>query len=123
MRISISKTVLAGLSALAVSAPIALSNPAAAAFQFHGGGMGGFGGFHGGFGGGSFHPGFGGFHSSFDHSPGFFHHGFVGRRVFFNRNVFVGGPGGCWSGWCGGWWWAGVRDWRARRRRGCVSLR
>jgi hypothetical protein len=142
-----SKTVLAGLSALAVSATLVISSPAAAAFQFHGGGFGGFhggggfGGFHGGMGGfhpgfggfrpgfagvhpgfGGFHPGFGGFHPGFAgvhpgfggfhpgfvHGPGFFHHGFVGRRVFFNRNVFVGGPGGCWGGWCGGgWWWPG----------------
>jgi hypothetical protein len=116
MRTSISKTVLAGLAALTVSAPIALSNPAAAAFQFHGGGFGGFhggfGGFHGGMGGfhsGGFQPGFGGFHSGFVRGPGFFHRGFVGRHVFFNRNVFVGGPGGCWGGWCGGgWWWPGV---------------
>ena len=101
MRGSISKRVLAGLSALAVSAPIALSNPAAAAFQFHGGG---FGGFHGGMGGfsglrgpmGGFRPGgFAALHSGF--RPGF---GFR-RNVFINRN-------GCWGGWCGGgWWWPG----------------
>lgn len=99
MRSSISRTVLAGLSALAVSATIALSSPAATAFQFHGGG---FGGFHGGGGFGGFHPGFGGFHSGFVHRPGFFRHGFVNRHVFF-----VGGPGGCWGGWCDGWWWPG----------------
>jgi hypothetical protein len=102
MRSSMSKTVLAGLLAIAVSAPIASSSPAAAAFRMGGGG---FGGMHGGFGG--FHPGFGGFHSGFVHGPGFFNHGFVGHRVFFNRNVFVGGTGGCWSGWCGNWWWPG----------------
>lgn len=86
MHSSISKTVLAGLTALAVSASIAFSSPAAAAFQFHGGG---FGGFHGPMVG--FRPsGFGAFH------PGF---GFR-RNVFINRN-------GCW-GWCGGgWWWPG----------------
>jgi hypothetical protein len=54
-----------------------------------------------------FRPGFGGFHPGFVHGPGFFRNGFVNRRVFFNRNVFVGGSGGCWSGWCGGWWWPG----------------
>jgi hypothetical protein len=102
MRSSISNTVLAGLPALAISAIMALSSSAAAAFQIHGGGMGGF---HGGFGG--FHPGFGGFHPGFVHGPGFFHHGFAGRHVFFNRHIFVGGPGGCWGGWCGGWWWPG----------------
>ena len=108
MRGSISKTVLAGLSALAVSAPIALSNPAAAAFQFHGGG---FGGFHGGFGG--FHGGMGGFSGFHGPMGGFrpsgfnaFHPGF--RPGFgFRRNVFVN-RNGCWGGWCGGgWWWPG----------------
>jgi hypothetical protein len=159
MRSSISKTVLAGLSALAVSATIALSSPpAAAAFQFHGGGFGGFhgggfGGFHGGgFGGfngrgmgmgafrpggfGGFHgggfggfngpgmgmgafrpggfagfrPGFNGFRPGFNgfHNPAFVNGRFVNRNFFINRNVFIGGPGGCWGGWCGGgWWWPG----------------
>jgi hypothetical protein len=108
MRGSISKTVLAGLLALAVSAPITLSSPALAAFQFHGGG---FGGFHGGFGG--FHGGMGGFSGFHGPMGGFrpggfaaFHPGF--RPGFgFRRNVFIN-RNGCWGGWCGGgWWWPG----------------
>jgi hypothetical protein len=95
MRSSISKTVLAGLSALAVSATIALSSPAAAAFQFHGGG---FGGFHGGGGFGGFHPGFGGFHPGF--RPGFvgFHRPLFAGRRFFHPGFFRNGV------WIDGWW-------------------
>ena len=117
MRVSIPKSLVAGV----LSATILTNAPASAA-MFHGGGgfggfHGGFGGFHGGFGGfhgagmgmGGFHPGgFGSFRPGFFHGRGFFHHGFAGRRVFVNRNIFVGGRFGCWDSWCGGdWWWPG----------------
>jgi len=132
MRVSMSKTVIAHLAAVIVSAVVGgATGPAQAAF-FHGGGFGGFhgggfGGFHsGGFGGfhspgmgmgafrpggfGAFHPGFNGFRPGFNgfHSPGFVNGRFVDRNFFINRNVFIGGHGGCWGRWCGsGWWWPG----------------
>ena len=61
MRISISKKIVAGLAALAMSAALSLSaTPADAQFR-HGGFGGGFGGFHGGMGGfGGWHSGMGG---------------------------------------------------------------
>jgi hypothetical protein len=90
MRSSTSKTVLAGLSALVVSATT-LSSPAAAAFQFHGGG-----GFHGGFGG--FRSGLGGFHPGF--RPGFagFHRSVFAGRRFFHPGFWRNGV------WINGWW-------------------
>jgi hypothetical protein len=96
MRSSISKTVLAGLSASLCRRPLRYQVSPPRPFNFIGGG---FGGFHGEGGFGGFHPGLGGFHSGFVHRPGFFRHGFVNRHVFF-----VGGPGG----WCDGWWWPGL---------------
>src|SRR5271165_6986409 len=82
MRISISKKIVAGLAALAMSAALSLSaTPADAQFR-HGGFGGGFGGFHGGMG------GFGGWHGG------------------------MGGWGGGWrgGGWRGGGWGGGWRN-------------
>jgi hypothetical protein len=106
MRVSISKSLVSGIVAVALTgAAILASDPAGAAMRV---GMGGFGGFHGSMGGfrpggfAGFHPGFNGFH------PGFANRPFVGRNVFVNRNVFINrGFGGCRGGWCGGGWWPG----------------
>jgi hypothetical protein len=97
MRISISKKIVAGLAALAMSAALSLSaTPADAQFR-HGGFGGGFGGFHGGMG------GFGGWHSG------------------------MGGWGGGWrgGGWGGGWrnagwgWGSQGRSWNGCGWGGC----
>ncbi len=92
MRISISRKIVAGLAALAMSAALSLSaTPADAQFR-HGGFGGGFGGFHGGMG------GFGGWRGG------------------------GGGWGGGWrgGGWGGGWrnaGWGG--GWQGRSWNGC----
>jgi len=83
MRKSICKTIIAGLTALTISAAVISSTTSASASQFHGGGFGG--GWHGG-GFGGFHPGFGGFRP-----------GFVGRR-FFHPGFWNNGV------WINGWW-------------------
>jgi hypothetical protein len=124
MRVSIPKSLAAGMAAIVLSTVATLTSaPADAAMGgfrpggfdgFHGG-MGGFrgpaiggfrpGGFHGGM--GAFHPGGFGFHRRF-FARDDLRRRFFDRDVFINRNVFVGGPGGCWGGWCnGGWWWPG----------------
>ena len=137
MRVSIPKSLVAGVATIVLSAVATLTSAPAGAAVFHGGGgfggfHGGFGGFHGGFGGfhggmggfggfhgpamgafrpgmSAFHPGGFGFHRGFFDRDGFhrfdrddfFRRRFFDRDVFVNRNVFVGGPGGCWGGWCG----------------------
>jgi hypothetical protein len=97
MRNSISKWIVAGLTALTMSATVISSTTPAAAVMIHGGGFGG--GFHGG-GFGGFRPGFGGgFHPGF--RPGFvgFRPGFVGfHRRFFHPGFFVN------SVWVNSWW-------------------
>ena len=85
MRVSISKKIVAGLAALAMSAALSFSATPADAGGFHGG----FGGFHG----GGFHGGFGGFHGGMG--------GFGGWRG--------GGWGGGWRG--GGWGWGNGCGW------------
>ena len=92
MRVSISKSLVSGIAAVAMSAAAILaSGPADAQMRFGGGGVGGF---HGGMGG--FHGGFGGFH------------GGVGAW-----------RGGGWrgGGWGGGGW--GGRYWRGGYGGGC----
>jgi hypothetical protein len=115
MRDSIRKSLVAGAATIVLSASAILTSAPSDAAMFHGGG---FGGFHRGFGGfhgpavGAFRPGMSafrpggfGFHRGFFDREGFrddfFRHRFVDRDFFINRNVFVGGPGGCWGGWCG----------------------
>jgi hypothetical protein len=110
-----SKSVVARLAAVFVSAVVGVTTgPAQAAF-FHGGGFGGFhgggfGGFHSpGMGMGAFRPGgFGAFHPGFNGFRPGFNGRFANSNFFINRNVFIGGHGGCWGRWCGsGWWWPG----------------
>ena len=123
MRVSIPKSLVAGAATIVLSAATTLTSAPSDAAMFRGGG---FGGFHGGFGGfhgpamGAFRPGGFGFHRGFfDHDgfrddffrhrffdrdgfrDDFFRRRFVDRDFFINRNVFIGGPGGCWGGWCG----------------------
>ncbi|HZZ62551.1 MAG TPA: hypothetical protein VFE63_15530 [Roseiarcus sp.] len=111
MRVSIPKSLVAGVATIALSAAATLTSAPAGAAMLHGGG---FGGFHGGFGGfhgpamgafrpgmSAFHPGGFGFHRGFFDRDDFFRRRFVDRDFFINRNVFVGGPGGCRGGWCG----------------------
>ena len=105
MRRSISKAILAGAAALAISTMIvSTTTPASAGFR------GSFGGFRPGFGG--FHPGFGAFHPAVGgFRPGFvgvrrgfvavhsgLHPFFAGRRIFFPRGFFRNGV------WINGWW-------------------
>jgi hypothetical protein len=92
VRNSISKSIVAALTALRMSTVISSTTPAAAVV-IHGGGShgGGFGGFHPGFVGG-IHPGF---------RPGFvgFRPGFVGfHRRFLHPGFFVNGV------WVNSWW-------------------
>jgi hypothetical protein len=105
MRVSIRKTLVAGVAALGMAAAVvATSTPAEA--QFHGGG-GGFhgGGFHGGgFGGGGFHGGGwgGGWHGGGWGRPGWGGGGWGYRRAGWGWGG--GWGGGCWNcGW--GWGW------------------
>ncbi len=110
MRNSIPKAIVAGLTALTMSAAVISSTTPASAVMRSAGGFGG--GLHPGFGGG-FHPGFrpgfaGGFHPGFHPGfvgvhPGFvgFHHRFFHDRFFHQRFFFVNGV---WvNGWAGGY--------------------
>jgi hypothetical protein len=108
MRNWISKAVVAGLAALAMSAAVISPTTPASAAQFHGGGFGG--GFHG----GGFHPGFAGFHpgfAGFRHGfrPGFvgFHRGRFFHPGFFAAGVAVGGIATYpfWGGYGNGCWY------------------
>ena len=86
MRNSISKAIVAGLTALIMSAAVISSTTPASAVMRSAGGFGG-----------GFHPGFVGVH------PGFvgFHHRFVHDRFFHQRFFFVNGV---WvNGWAGGY--------------------
>jgi hypothetical protein len=100
MRNSISKKIVAGLAALAMSAALSLSaTPADAQFR-HGGFGGGFGGFHGGMGGfGGWHGGWGGGWRGGGWGGGWRGGGW--------RNAGWGWNGCGWGG-CGGWWWPGL---------------
>ena len=110
MRRSISRAILAGAAALAMSATIFSTTTPASAFHGGVGGfrIGGFGGFHPGFGGfrrgfGGFRPaGFVGVHPGFRNGFVAFHPGhrpfFPGRRIFFHPGFFRNGV------WINGWW-------------------
>ncbi len=107
MRNSISKTIVAGLAALAMSAAtVSLpATPASAAWggNWHGGGFGGGwgGGWHGGgWGGGWRGGGWGG-----GWRGGGWNGGWGGWRGAGWNGGWGGWRGGCWGGWgCGGWW-------------------
>ncbi len=82
MRNSVSKTIIAGVAALAMSAGVVSSTAPAAAGEWHGGG----GGWHG-----------GGWHGGGWHGGGWHAGGWHGGRTWHN---------GYWNGghWYGGWW-------------------
>ncbi len=99
MRNSISKTIVAGLTSLAIAAAVVLpASPASAAWGgWHGGGFGG--GWHGGGWGGG-----GGWHGGGWRGGGW-NGGWGGWRGAGWNGGWGGWRGGCWGGWgCGGWW-------------------
>ena len=113
MSFSISKSLVSGVAAVAMSAAVALSSAPADAAFFHGGGFGGFHG--GGFGGfrpggfGGWHGGWGGWHGGYRPGFGYWHPGYWNGGVWYPgfwaataaaalaTGVVVGAAASCWQ--------------------------